>query len=172
VGDLVGAEGATAAGMLGQPKHPGSIRRGKRSADRGRRTSRAGYLTLGPSNSLLDFSTASHASGGRRRPARPGSGVKAFLLHEELLARLPSHSCGDTIGVCSLRDVLSGSNHFSLLVAFILLDFRNRPRPFALRISEFCRCKPLEFLPVDPAPAAITAALAMHAGTYSLLANL
>src|SRR5260370_39041328 len=124
-------------------------------------------LPFGPSNSYF-LSTAIH--GIRRRSAASASRerVKAFSFTRSC-CRAASHSCSDTIGgafiaICPFGCSLS----LSLLVAIIfLLCFLNRPKLLALKNFLNLPMHTARIPPVDPAPATITAVLAMHPGHSS-----
>src|SRR4030095_2329074 len=152
VGDLIGAEGAAAAGVLGPTEHPG-LEEGAiddqlpAALEQVEQTN----LTLGPVELVLLL---------HRHPRHPstlsgqritGAG-QGLLLHEELLARslplLLRHDRG-----CLHRDM----PFRVLLVSLLACSHPMSP------LSEFADAHRQDSS-VDPAPATITAVLAMHAG--------
>src|SRR5262252_755818 len=121
VGDLIGAQGAAAAGMLGPAEHPGLE---ESAVDNQLATAleqvEQANLALGPLECVRLSTTI---QGIRRRSAASASRdrVKAFSFSRSC-SRTASHSCCDTIeGMFVARCPFSCSLFLSLLVAILFL---------------------------------------------------
>src|SRR5215813_10227409 len=121
VGDLIGAQGAAAAGVLGPAEHPG-LEEGTIDDQLPAALEQVeqANLTLGPVELvLLLHRHPRHPStlGGQRITER----VKAFSFTRSC-CRAASHSCSDTIGVVFIAICPFGcSVSLSLLVAILFL---------------------------------------------------